>query len=59
MPTESDTALLVMDVQEGIVDIVTTALAIVTFLLFICGVSAVYLILDGGGFGILVGYFIM
>jgi chromate transporter len=45
--------------QEGIVDIVTTALAVVTFLLFVRGVSAVYLILGGGGFGILVGYLIM
>lgn len=45
--------------REGIVDIVTVLLAVVTFVLFVRGVSAVYLILGGGGFGILVGYIIM
>lgn len=45
--------------KEGIIDPFTTALAVISFALFVRGVSAVYLIIGGGGLGILVGYFIM
>lgn len=45
--------------QEGIVDPITAALAVITFGLFVRGVGAVYLILGGGGIGILVGYLII
>ncbi|WP_227357078.1 chromate efflux transporter [Haladaptatus salinisoli] len=44
--------------RAGIVDAVTALLAVVTFVLFVRGVSAVYLILGGGGLGILVGYLV-
>ncbi|MFC6835734.1 chromate efflux transporter [Halomarina ordinaria] len=40
--------------QEGIVDVLTAGLAVVTFVLFVRGVDSVYLILGGGGLGVLV-----
>lgn len=42
--------------REGIVDLVTVALAVATFVLFVRGVDAVYLILAGGGSGIATFY---
>ncbi|WP_101296309.1 chromate efflux transporter [Halegenticoccus soli] len=44
--------------REGIVDPLTAGLAVATFALFVRGAGAVYLILGGGGIGVLVGHFL-
>ena len=42
--------------REAIIGPITAVLAVVTFVLFVKGTSAAWLILGGGGLGVLVGY---
>ena len=42
--------------RETFVDPITVVLAAATFVLFVRGTSAAYLILGGGGAGVLLGY---